>query len=136
MEREKRTRTIEDTLFVIGNIGIVCVLILWWWYRAHLCVYDFSCRIHRITGLYCPGCGGTRAFDALMHGHLIRSFCYHPGVCCGAIAAGWFMVSWYIQRLTGNRCQIGMRFRTVYVYIWLAIVMIQWIVKCIILFYV
>lgn len=36
------------------------------------------CPLHAYTGYYCPGCGGTRATFALLHGHLIRSFVLHP----------------------------------------------------------
>lgn len=28
------------------------------------------CVFHQLTGLQCPGCGGTRAVAALLHGHL------------------------------------------------------------------
>ena len=38
------------------------------------------CPLHAYTGYYCPGCGGTRATFALLHGHLIRSFVLHPFV--------------------------------------------------------
>lgn len=40
----------------------------------------FPCLFHFITGLYCPGCGGTRAIRALFHGEILKSFCYHPFV--------------------------------------------------------
>ena len=36
------------------------------------------CIFHLVTGYYCPGCGGTRSVIALLHGHFIRSFIYHP----------------------------------------------------------
>ena len=36
------------------------------------------CIFHEITGLYCPGCGGTRAFFSLLHGHPVLSFMYNP----------------------------------------------------------
>lgn len=29
------------------------------------------CLFHKLTGLYCPGCGGTRAAYQLLHGHLL-----------------------------------------------------------------
>jgi hypothetical protein len=31
------------------------------------------CLFHRWTGLNCPGCGGTRAVYALLHGHFQRA---------------------------------------------------------------
>ena len=37
-----------------------------------------GCAFRRVTGLYCPGCGGTRALAELSHGHLIGSFLCHP----------------------------------------------------------
>ena len=30
----------------------------------------WQCIFNRATGLYCPGCGGQRAFHALLHGHI------------------------------------------------------------------
>jgi hypothetical protein len=29
------------------------------------------CLFHKVTGLNCPGCGGTRAAYQLLHGHLL-----------------------------------------------------------------
>lgn len=42
------------------------------------------CVFLRLTGLYCPGCGGTRAFIALLRGQFLRSLIYHPVVLYGA----------------------------------------------------
>lgn len=33
---------------------------------------------HTLTGLYCPGCGGTRAVLSLIKGDLRMSVQYHP----------------------------------------------------------
>jgi len=40
--------------------------------------YAPHCLLHETTGLYCPGCGGTRAFFALIHGDLVQSLRYNP----------------------------------------------------------
>ena len=41
--------------------------------------YDISvpCFFHRITGLYCPGCGITRAIFALMEFNIKQAFRYN-----------------------------------------------------------
>ena len=46
------------------------------------------CLFHLATGYYCPGCGGTRAITALLHGQILNSFLYHPVVL---YAAGLFL---------------------------------------------
>ena len=45
----------------------------------------FPCLFHLLTGLYCPGCGGTRAFRALLAGNLLLSIRYHPLVAYMAV---------------------------------------------------
>lgn len=38
----------------------------------------YPCLFHIITGLYCPGCGGTRAAILLLNGRIIESIYYNP----------------------------------------------------------
>ena len=35
-----------------------------------LLISSYRCPFHAVTGWYCPGCGGTRALGALLHGDL------------------------------------------------------------------
>jgi hypothetical protein len=37
-----------------------------------------SCPLHRLSGLYCPGCGTTRALHALLHGNLEAALRLNP----------------------------------------------------------
>ncbi|MDO5416282.1 MAG: DUF2752 domain-containing protein [Lachnospiraceae bacterium] len=48
----------------------------------------FPCLFHMLTGLYCPGCGGTRAIRLLLRGEVAKSFVYHPFVPYLALVLG------------------------------------------------
>lgn len=94
----------------------------------------YPCMLHTLTGAYCPGCGGTRAVYALLNGKIIISFLYHPIVLYSATVGGWFMLSQSIERITGGKLHIGMRFRTIYLWLALTIVVINCAVRNIALF--
>lgn len=88
-----------------------------------------ACTFHVLTGLYCPGCGGTRAVSELLQGHLIRSFLYHPFVPYIAILGSWFMISQTIERISHHRIAIGMHYRNIYLWITLILIFGNWIIK-------
>lgn len=62
------------------KIGIVIILLL-----IGMCyIYFFKdskivvpCVFHKITGLYCPGCGITRCLNALLHLEFYQAFRYN-----------------------------------------------------------
>jgi len=39
-----------------------------------------ACPFHALTGLYCPGCGSTRALFSLLHGDPARAFSMNPAM--------------------------------------------------------
>ncbi len=39
--------------------------------------FGFQCLFYKTTGLYCPGCGGQRAFHHLLHGDFRKAFDYN-----------------------------------------------------------
>ncbi|MDO5560753.1 MAG: DUF2752 domain-containing protein [Oscillospiraceae bacterium] len=40
----------------------------------------YICPVFLVTGLYCPGCGGTRAVKALLDGRFLTSLIDNPSV--------------------------------------------------------
>lgn len=96
--------------------------------------FDWSIRLPmcimlRFTGLYCPGCGGTRAFISLLHGRFLDSLYYHPIVLYGAAVGLWYLISHTIEYASRDKYRIGMRYRDIYLYIAVSLILLNWIIK-------
>lgn len=72
------------------------------------------CIFHKLTGLYCPGCGGTRAVYWLLKGNVAYSLHYHSIVLYGAVLYVCYMLSNTVQYVSRGRITIGMKYRPVY----------------------
>ena len=127
-QREKE----ETALFYIGwsLVFIASVLaLIYKLFPLPLSKLLLPCLVNSTLGIYCPGCGGTRAVWALFHGKIVRSFFFHPLVIYTAAAGGWFLISQSIERISRHRIKIGMKYRDIYIWAALAIVIINFIIK-------
>lgn len=52
----------------------------------------YPCLFHVVTGAYCPGCGGTRAFLALLQGRVIDSIRLNPLILYMAVSIPSFLL--------------------------------------------
>lgn len=91
--------------------------------------YTKPCLFQLFTGFYCPGCGGTRAVFSLLRGKVLPSLVQHPFVLYVAVVGGWFMISQTIERLSKGRIRIAMKYRGIYLWIGLGLVVINFLVK-------
>ncbi len=102
----------------------------------------YPCFFRRLSGLYCPGCGGTRAVQALFEGHLLLSFFYHPFVPYCAVLYVVFMTSHTLELIFSSRdfhhtkksphkrpFVRGLEFKIRYVYIGILLIFLQWMLK-------
>ena len=86
----------EQTLYRLGLAAILvvaAVLFLIKWFRIPLSGPLFACPIYSLTGLFCPGCGGTRALFLLARGKVLASTLCHPLVPYGLALYLLFMGS-------------------------------------------
>lgn len=128
----KKDPSQDKLMYIIGWVGVtlgLAVLLLSKILPSVFWVAMPKCAIHLKTGYYCPGCGGTRAVRFFLEGHWIQSFLYHPFVIYAFFVGGWFMVSQTIERITKGKVKIAMHFREIYLWIALALIAVNFLVK-------
>jgi hypothetical protein len=64
------------------------------------------CMFHQLTGLYCPGCGGTRAAYSLLHAHweaaLKDNALFVLALAAVAARGAWFATRRILRRPAGE----------------------------------
>ena len=134
-ESSKKTEeniAIENVFYVAGWLFLAvtgALFCVWKFAGFTITAYLPPCMFHAMTGLYCPGCGGTRAGYALLRGDVGMSLFYYPFVLYAVVIGGWFMISQTIERISRHALPIGLRFRSVYLWIALALVVVNFFVK-------
>ena len=69
----------------------------------------------------------------LLQGHVLKSLYYHPIVVYTAVFGSLFMISQTIQRLSKGKIAIGMRYRDIYLWIALGLVLANCLIKNLVL---
>lgn len=91
----RHSKVCDTAMFAIGTalLGVLCICGLLYAFAPQvLRLLAWPCLFHLVTGYYCPGCGGTRAFRALLAGDLLQSLSYHPFVLYAAVVGGTYYV--------------------------------------------
>ena len=126
--------SLESTLYKIGlillPIGILGFLV----YDKIVLGYleGIPCVLYFLCGIYCPGCGGTRAVKALLDGAILQSVWYQPLVLYSVILIGGFMLTHTLERIGVKRIK-GWKFHSWYLYGALVILVMNFFIKNILL---
>lgn len=114
---KKSDDTIQNSLYYLGWAVLACLAGAAVFVRVSKIRIGRlipPCMIHEFFGIYCPGCGGTRAVRYLIDGQILKSLYCHPLVGYCTFLGGWFMISNTAERLTKGKLRIGMKVRPVY----------------------
>jgi len=109
--------SIAIAVIAVGAVLLFCVEPARVWFLP-------KCMFHELTGMYCPGCGMTRATHHLLHGHILTA------LHCNAIftLALPCVVAYGIWRWTGQP-ERALSWRPVYVWLLLGVVAVFGIVR-------
>ena len=126
----------EAHIYVIGLIVMAILLAVWGILKCiSLCSpisFGDFCVLNRLTGFYCPGCGGTRALLCLIHGDIISSFIYHPAVLYFSVLFIIFYASQTLRYVTHGRIH-GLKYHKIYLIIGIVLLIGNCLLKNILL---
>nr|WP_243108502.1 DUF2752 domain-containing protein [Maliibacterium massiliense] len=80
-KRRAWPRWLVRALLVLG--ALAAGLMLWWLYSLDVHTrrsFILPCMNRLMLGVYCPGCGMSRALNALLHGAFYQALRYNPFV--------------------------------------------------------
>lgn len=136
---KKNLREMDSEYLLLYRICLVLlpfmivVTILFIFYGNKVTNTGAQCQFQKLTGLYCIGCGGTRAFNYLVHLHLIKSFIFNPFVPYSYFAYFLYIINSFLFR--HNKKCIEKLSPFVLIYIGLGIILITFAVRNALLFF-
>lgn len=86
-----------------------------------------SCPFLKVTGLYCPGCGSTRASHFLLKGEFLKSLRYHPFILPLLPMMGLLFYRFFYESITEKEWHLpGLRFFSLAL---LILLLVFWILR-------
>ena len=98
---------------------------------------NLRCTFHNLTGLYCPGCGGTRSTLRLLQLDVVGSILYHPIPVYVSLLAFNYLIRFIFGYLVPDKFPLRLkppRLRLLYLYIFVALYVVNFAVRNILLF--
>lgn len=135
----KKKDCLGDIDRILYRLGIVALFIafaavlLYFVTGVSVLHLPYLCVFNRVTGYPCPGCGGTRAARALLEGNILRSLWDYPPLLYAVVVYVVFMVRCFIIKHFVQNHKNVKKYKdgavVVYIYIFVALMLLQWIVK-------
>ena len=84
----------REALIGVGTLGVVCLGLGTLYLTTGLGV---PCPLHRLTGWWCPFCGGTRMAAALMKGNIAQAWNDNMVLMVVGFAIGVRTIGWIVE---------------------------------------
>ena len=116
-------------MYITGIIAlIVGIPLIYFYFTAFNNGTLPVCMINKYLGIYCPGCGGSRAVKALLEGRILDSIIYHPLVLYTVVIYFSFMIPRTLFYITKGKIK-GINFHYWFLYGALVILIVNFVLK-------
>lgn len=125
----KKEKNLNDYVYISV---IITVLVLIMFYIIYVLIGKppiFNCWIYENFGIYCPGCGCTRALINLVQGNIIKSLCYNPTVLYAVIVLIIYLVGNTIAKVLKKDSKYILKYTPILIYVGIFILIGTCIVK-------
>lgn len=128
-----KEKSINDYIYISLIITCSLLSLIVFIYYQFFSSYSISnCYIFEHFGIYCPGCGCTRAFESFLRFDFLRSVYYNPAVLYGILMVSIYLITQTIQRILKQTNYI-MPYSNVYLYIGIFILITNCVIRNILL---
>lgn len=127
-EMEWNDEVMYRMMLILSAVVLLAAAVLYFTPGLKSIFLNHPCVMRSLTGCYCPGCGGSRAFLFLLHGQIGKSFYYNPAVSYVMIFAFLYMITHTVKHLTKGKIR-GIHYRNSYCYVALILFVLNWIWK-------
>lgn len=94
----------------ISILFLLCILFFVFLFLHEYYGFSIPCPFHKLTGLYCPGCGITRCILSLLKFEFYASFRYNPLVFILLPFFGFYFIYQVYLYITNRNDKIFSRF--------------------------
>lgn len=125
----KKEKNFNDYVYISV---IITVLLLIMFYIIYVAIGKppiFNCWIYEKFGIYCPGCGCTRALVNLFQGNIIKSLYYNPTVLYAIIVLSIYLVGNTIAKVLKKDSKYILKYTPILIYVGIFILIGTCIVK-------
>ncbi len=120
-----KEKSLDDYIYISLTITCIILALLGLIYHHFFNEVPISsCLIYENLGFYCPGCGCTRAFEALLDFNILKSVYYNPVVLYAVIILFLYLSTQTIDRSFHHKKFI-MTYSNSYLYIGIAILLLN-----------
>ena len=96
----KKEKTLNDYVYIAVIITVLLIIVFYVIYVLIGKPPIFNCWIYETFGIYCPGCGCTRALINLFQGNILRSLYYNPTVLYSTIVVAIYIITNTVAKIS------------------------------------